>query len=199
MFLVQHRFAFSSSGTEEDVLDAVTETLLSTLGVTDEQLALTISSTAGSEDSERRLSSTEWQVDYEVTAGRAAADAILLLAEEMSTDATALTQSLTQALSARGLQLEVDSVALEQPRLVEATEPAASTTGAGAGGISVAAVPTAAPVPATDDPPETEEASASGLVIVLALAAAHGRGSPSCQLGRRSGREQQSHVSEVLG
>ncbi|CAK0808997.1 unnamed protein product [Prorocentrum cordatum] len=123
---LQHRFVFGSSGTQEQVLGAVTETLLTMLSVTSEQLAVTVSSSAGSGNSERRLASTEWQVDYNVTADHNALDSIFLAAADMSADAAALTQTLAQALSSRGLQLEAGSLVLEAPELVGAE----TTTGA---------------------------------------------------------------------
>lgn len=159
-----------------EIVDAVTEALLSMLSVTDEQLAVEVSSTAGSRDSERRLSSTEWQVDYEVTVGRNAADAVLLAAGEMSSSATALTQALTQALSSRGLQLEAGSVAVETPLLVEATELASSITGSGAGGTPEPTSATGAPTPSPAAAADAEAEAGGGLLVgvILGVAAAAG-------------------------
>jgi len=137
--------AFTSSGSQEEVKTAVTLLLLDKIPVAQEQLVVEVSEAGASQDSGRRLTTTDWQVDYTVmVANYSAAMAMADIVEDMASSSAAVVQDLSDILASYGLDFDGESYVITGSSVVEMGASAThSSTSTATSSSSTATVTTA--------------------------------------------------------
>lgn len=127
-YVVQQTISFASNGIQDEVLVVITDLMLTKLEVEEDLLTVILSDSGAWQGSGRRLSSTMWSAVFQVRAADyAAASSVLGAFEDISDSVVIFAAELRSWFTSNGLEVESGSVAVTQPRLMEASEVGAPT------------------------------------------------------------------------
>lgn len=169
VFVVEHTVRFASSGSQDEVTDAATEMVSNMYEVPDEQITVTV--TEATERGARRLTATNWNVDYQVQTNQFEVDAIMEIAHEMDSDIAKLTEAIRETFAQRGLQVDAATVESEPPSSMQVTATRTTMTS-----VTTATMTGNSPQTAstgTSNEAETDEASGNtALFAIIGVVAA---------------------------
>jgi cobalamin biosynthesis Mg chelatase CobN len=137
--------------------------------VPDEQITVTV--TEATERGARRLTATNWNVDYQVQTNQFEVDAIMEIAHEMDSDIAKLTEAIRETFAQRGLQVDAATVESEPPSSMQVTATRTTMTS-----VTTATMTGNSPQTAstgTSNEAETDEASGNtALFAIIGVVAA---------------------------